>query len=215
LIPANYQQSKALAIVAKDAGKGRAAISCGFRQGEPRSGEFRVNQVIGIDLGTTFSAVARMNKLGKPEIIPNREGENIMPSVVLFQQDTILVGTMAKRSAAMAPLDTVQFVKRAMGDPAWRFETTEGVSFRPEEVSALILKRLKEDAELHLGGPVNDAVITVPAYFDDGTRARSQASPCTAYSTSRHRPRSRTDSTRTARAPSWCTTSAAAPSTSR
>jgi molecular chaperone DnaK len=129
-----------------------------------------VNQLIGIDLGTTFSAVARMNKLGKPEIIPNREGENIMPSVVLFQQDTILVGTMAKRSAAMAPLDTVQFVKRAMGDPAWRFETTEGVSFRPEEVSALILKRLKEDAELHLGGPVNDAVITVPAYFDDGAR---------------------------------------------
>jgi molecular chaperone DnaK len=129
-----------------------------------------VNQLIGIDLGTTFSAVARMNKLGKPEIIPNREGENIMPSVVLFQDNMILVGTMAKRSAAVAPLDTVQFVKRAMGDPSWRFETTEGVAFRPEEISALILKRLKEDAELHLGGPVTDAVITVPAYFDDGAR---------------------------------------------
>jgi molecular chaperone DnaK len=57
-----------------------------------------------------------------------------------------------------------------MGDPAWRFETSEGVSFRPEEISALIIKRLKEDAELHLGGPVDQAVITVPAYFDDGAR---------------------------------------------
>ncbi|MGW6929488.1 Hsp70 family protein [Lentzea sp. NPDC054927] len=130
----------------------------------------RLGHLIGIDLGTTFSAVAVMGELGRPEIIPNREGENITPSVVLFQSDTTLVGTMAKRSAAMAPLDTVQFVKRAMGDATWRFETSDGVTFRPEEISALIIKRLKEDAELHLGGPVDQAVITVPAYFDDGAR---------------------------------------------
>ncbi|MFC3894918.1 Hsp70 family protein [Lentzea rhizosphaerae] len=130
----------------------------------------RLGHLIGIDLGTTYSAVAVMGELGRPEIITNREGENITPSVVLFQSDSTLVGTMAKRSAAMAPLDTVQFVKRAMGDPSWRFETTDGVTFRPEEISALIIKRLKEDAELHLGGPVDQAVITVPAYFDDGAR---------------------------------------------
>lgn len=129
-----------------------------------------VGHMVGVDLGTTFSAVAKVNQLGKPEIIPNREGEAITPSVVLFQGDTTLVGTMAKRSAAVVPLDTVQFVKRAMGDPAWRFETSEGVSFRPEEISAIILRRLKEDAELALDGPVTDAVITVPAYFDDGAR---------------------------------------------
>jgi molecular chaperone DnaK len=129
-----------------------------------------VGHMVGIDLGTTFSAVARVNQLGKPEMIRNREGEAITPSVVLFQGDTTLVGTMAKRSAAVAPLDTVQFVKRAMGDSVWRFETTEGISFRPEEISAIILRRLKEDAELALGGPVTDAVITVPAYFDDGAR---------------------------------------------
>lgn len=126
--------------------------------------------LIGIDLGTTFSAAAVVGRAGRPEIIPNREGENITPSVVLFQADATLVGTMAKRSAVMAPLDTVQFVKRAMGESAWRFETSEGVSFRPEEISALILKRLKEDAELYLGFPVDEAVITVPAYFDDGAR---------------------------------------------
>lgn len=133
-----------------------------------------MGHMIGIDLGTTYSAVARINSLGKPEIIPNREGEPITPSVVLFQGDLTLVGTMAKRSAAVAPLDTVQFVKRAMGDPAWRFDTSEGVSFRPEEISAIILRRLKEDAEIELGGPVTDAVITVPAYFDDGARRATQ-----------------------------------------
>ncbi|HEY3607232.1 MAG TPA: Hsp70 family protein [Pseudonocardiaceae bacterium] len=126
--------------------------------------------MIGIDLGTTFSAVATVNELGKPEILSNREGESITPSVVLFQEDSPLVGTMAKRSAVVAPLDTVQFVKRQMGDPTWRFETSNGVRYRPEEISAIILRRLKEDAELALGEPVTEAVITVPAYFDDSAR---------------------------------------------
>ncbi|HEY6738337.1 MAG TPA: Hsp70 family protein [Actinopolymorphaceae bacterium] len=129
-----------------------------------------MGHTIGIDLGTTFSAAAKVNDLGKPEIIGNRDGENITPSVVLFQGEIPIVGSMAKRSAATAPLDTVQFVKRAMGDPSWRFETTEGTSYRPEEISAIVIKRLKEDVELALGGEVTDAVITVPAYFDDAPR---------------------------------------------
>lgn len=129
-----------------------------------------MGHTIGIDLGTTYSAVARVNADGEPEILTNRDGENVTPSIVLFSDGVPLVGTMAKRSAASAPLDVVQFVKRSMGDPSWRFETSEGTSFRPEEISALIIKRLKEDAELALGGEVTDAVITVPAYFDDAPR---------------------------------------------
>jgi molecular chaperone DnaK len=129
-----------------------------------------VTQAIGIDLGTTFSAVAFVNSNGRPEIIKNREGETITPSVVLFQGDLPLIGTMAKRSAVMAPEDVVQFVKRQMGDPVWRFMTSSGVEYTAEQVSGVILKRLKEDAELALGRPCLDSVITVPAYFDDARR---------------------------------------------
>ncbi|NDL60373.1 Hsp70 family protein [Phytoactinopolyspora mesophila] len=126
---------------------------------------------VGIDLGTTYSAIAYINDLGKPEILPNREGEAITPSVVLFQGGMPLVGSMAKRSAAVAPDDVVQFVKRQMGNRSWSFEASDGSAYSPEEVSALIIKRLKEDAELILGeGTVSDAVITVPAYFDDARR---------------------------------------------
>ena len=129
-----------------------------------------MSRVVGIDLGTTFSSVAYINSLGKPEIIENREGESITPSVVLFQGEQPLVGSMAKRAAAAAPYDTVQFVKRSMGDPEWRFVSSEGGSYKAEEVSAVILKRLKEDAELALDEQVTQAVITVPAYFDDARR---------------------------------------------
>ena len=77
---------------------------------------------IGIDLGTTFSAVAKVNALGHPEILPNRDGENMTPSVVFFGDDgNALVGTMAARSAVMASERVCQFVKRSMGDPDWRF----------------------------------------------------------------------------------------------
>lgn len=75
---------------------------------------------VGIDLGTTYSAVARVNAHG-PEVLANRDGEYITASVVLFDGEQPVVGTMAKRSAQAAPLDVVQFVKRAMGDPAWRY----------------------------------------------------------------------------------------------
>lgn len=129
-----------------------------------------MGRAIGIDLGTTYSAVSIVNDFGKPEILPNREGEAITASVVLFQGDMPLVGSMAKRAAATDPDNVVQFVKRQMGNPAWSFDAPGGKSYRPEEVSALILKRLKDDAEMVLGEPVTDAVITVPAYFDDANR---------------------------------------------
>ena len=133
-----------------------------------------MRKAIGIDLGTTYCAVAVLQEDGKPVILPNSEGRNTTASVVLFPDssgnDEPLVGEMAKHSAATAPLDVVQFVKRQMGDPHWKFESANGHSYTAEEVSAIILKKLKMDAELALGMTVTDAVITVPAYFDDARR---------------------------------------------
>ncbi|GAA1638937.1 Hsp70 family protein [Nonomuraea maheshkhaliensis] len=133
-----------------------------------------MGRVIGIDLGTTYCAMAALNDAGVPDIVPNREGERITPSVVLFQGDIAIVGSQAKRSAASAPEDTVQFVKRHMGEKSIVYTTEAGKDLRPEEISALILKRLKEDAELHFGEPVDRAVITVPAYFDDARRTATR-----------------------------------------
>ena len=129
---------------------------------------------IGIDLGTTNSAIAVVRPDGRPEILKNREGAATTPSVVLFQDfgggDEPLVGEQAKRQAGINPTDVVQHVKRYMGDASWRFDSESGAQYSPEEVSAIVLKRLKEDAELALGASVTDAVITVPAYFDDSRR---------------------------------------------
>jgi len=130
--------------------------------------------VVGIDLGTTFSAIAVVNRHGFPEVLSNRDGEDITPSVVLFDGARVVVGSSAKRGAAANPLDVVQFVKRQMGVPHWAFMTGEGQRYSAEEVSALILKRLKEDAEAKLGVSIQDAVITVPAYFDDAQRKATQ-----------------------------------------
>jgi molecular chaperone DnaK len=130
-----------------------------------------MRKVVGIDLGTTYSGIAVTGPNGRPEMLINRDGERITPSVVFFDEDTTLVGSMAKRSAATAPLDVAQFVKRQMGNKDWRFEPSGGGSYSPEEVSAIILKRLREDAELLLTeGAVTDVVITVPAFFDDARR---------------------------------------------
>jgi molecular chaperone DnaK (HSP70) len=129
-----------------------------------------LGRAVGIDLGTTYSAVAICGASGRPEIIPNREGERITPSVVLFQDDSAAVGSMAKRAVTDAPEDVVQFVKRKMGDRNWHFVTSAGEQHDAEWISAIILRRLKEDAELALGEPVTHAVITVPAYFDDARR---------------------------------------------
>lgn len=89
-------------------------------------------------------------------------------------KDEPVVGTMAKHMAATSPDDVVQFVKRFMGDPNWRFDSTSGQEYTAEEISAIILKRLKQDAEMALGEPVTDAVITVPAYFDDARRTATK-----------------------------------------
>jgi molecular chaperone DnaK len=133
-----------------------------------------MGKVVGIDLGTTFSAIAFVNQHGKPDIISNREGERITPSVVLFDGDMPIVGSIAKRSAVATPLNVVQFVKRQMGEPSWKFRTETGEVYKPEEISAIIIKRLKEDAEVALGESIKDAVITVPAYFNDAQRKSTQ-----------------------------------------
>ncbi len=136
-----------------------------------------MKSAIGIDLGTTYSAFAIMQD-GKPKIIPNVEGQNITPSVVLFPSadcgEEPLVGEMAKHSASTAPLDVVQFVKRQMGDPNWKFESSNGHSYSAEEISAVILKKIKNDAETVLGKEITDVVITVPAYFDDARRTATR-----------------------------------------
>lgn len=133
-----------------------------------------MGKVVGIDLGTTFSAIAYVNQHGRPDIIVNREGDRITPSVVMFDSDTPLVGSIAKRSAVASPLNVVQFVKRQMGEPSWKFRAENGEAFTPEEISAIILKRLKEDAEIILGESIHDAVVTVPAYFNDAQRKATQ-----------------------------------------
>lgn len=137
-----------------------------------------MGRAVGIDLGTTYSAVAVLDAAGGGVVLQNSEGENTTPSVVFFStsdgKDEPVVGTMAKHMAATSPDDVVQFVKRHMGDPNWRFDSSSGQSYTAEEVSAIILKRLKQDAELALGEPVTDAVITVPAYFDDARRTATK-----------------------------------------
>jgi len=132
------------------------------------------NIVVGIDLGTTYSSISYINQYGKAEIIPNREGERITPSVVLFDGDTPIVGTIAKQSAGGSPLNVCQFVKRQMGESDWRFLDENDKEYTAEEISALILRRLKEDAEISLDCSVTDAVITVPAYFNDAQRKSTQ-----------------------------------------
>lgn len=133
-----------------------------------------ISNVIGIDLGTTYSAVAYINEHGKAEILPNREGDRTTPSVVLFDGDTSVVGILAKQSAVAQKFNVCQFVKRQMGEENWRFVTENDRQYTSEEVSALILRRLKEDAEAALNCEINDAVITVPAYFNDAQRKSTQ-----------------------------------------
>ena len=126
--------------------------------------------VIGIDLGTTFSAMAYINAHGKPEIISNREGERTTPSVVYFEEDgTPVIGQAARNQAIVEPSRTVRFIKREMGNPSYR-ANIDGHDWLPEYLSALILKKLKTDAEAQLGVAVNRAVISVPAYFKDAQR---------------------------------------------
>jgi molecular chaperone DnaK len=128
-------------------------------------------KAIGIDLGTTFSAVAQIDPYGKPQIIPNAESERITPSVILFDGATAIVGTHAKQSAVAEPEKIVDFVKREMGKSKTQFSREfNGHVYSAEELSAIILKKLRNDAEKYLSSEITDAVITVPAYFNDAER---------------------------------------------
>ena len=123
---------------------------------------------IGIDLGTTYSAVAAMNEQGEVQLLPNAEGDYITPSVVCFEGDNIVVGAVAKQARVDMPGATAEFVKRSMGS-TWRFHFA-GKEFTPIEISAITLKKLKLDAEAALGEPITEAVITCPAYFSTDQR---------------------------------------------
>ena len=128
-------------------------------------------KAVGIDLGTTFCAVAHIDAYGKPQIIPNTESERITPSVILFDGTNAIVGTLAKQNAVAEPEKIVDFVKREMGKSKQQFHREFNAKhYSAEELSALIIKKLKNDAEKYLGEAVTDAVITVPAYFNDAER---------------------------------------------
>ena len=126
-------------------------------------------RAVGIDLGTTNSVVSTL-EAGEPVVIPNAEGSRTTPSVVGFSKNgEILVGEVAKRQAITNPDRTVRSVKRHMGDKSWSVDI-DGKKWTPQEVSAQILLKLKRDAEAFLSDTVSQAVVTVPAYFDDAQR---------------------------------------------
>jgi molecular chaperone DnaK len=128
-----------------------------------------MSRAVGIDLGTTNSVVAVL-EAGEPVVIPNAEGSRITPSVVGYSKTgEILVGEVAKRQAITNPDRTVRSIKREMGRRDWALEV-DGKKWTPQEISAQILGKLKRDAEAYLGDKVTQAVITVPAYFDDAQR---------------------------------------------
>ena len=127
-----------------------------------------MSKIIGIDLGTTNSCVAVMEG-GEAVVIPNAEGNRTTPSVVAFSKDgERMVGQVAKRQAITNPDRTISSIKREMGSD-YRV-TVDGKSYTPQEISAMILQKLKADAEAYLGQSVTEAVITVPAYFTDAQR---------------------------------------------
>ena len=145
--------------------------------------------IVGIDLGTTFSAIAHINEdTNRAEIIPSPEQERITSSVVLFEdENNVIVGKIAKQNAVAEPTKVVEFVKRKIGKPkedikdeegnievqGWCFENS-GKKYIAQQISAFILKKLKNDAEERLGTTITDAVITCPAYFGDPERAATK-----------------------------------------
>src|SRR6059058_3509389 len=125
-------------------------------------------RAVGIDLGTTNSVVSVLEG-GEPTVITNAEGARTTPSVVAFAKaGEVLVGEVAKRQAITNPDRTIRSVKRHMGT-SWNIEV-DGKKYTPQEISARVLQKLKRDAEAYLGEGVTDAVITVPAYFNDAQR---------------------------------------------
>jgi molecular chaperone DnaK len=130
-------------------------------------------KAVGIDLGTTNSVVAFL-EAGDPVVIPNAEGGRTTPSVVAFSKGgEVLVGEVAKRQAITNPDRTFRSIKRHMGE-SWKSPDVDGKRFTPQEISARTLMKLKRDAEAYLGDTVSQAVITVPAYFDDAQRTATK-----------------------------------------
>ena len=127
----------------------------------------KTNKIIGIDLGTTNSVVSIMEG-GEAKVIPNAEGGRTTPSVVAFKGDDISVGDVAKRQVITNP-NTISSIKRHMGDSKYKV-TIQGKDYTPQQISAMILQNLKKTAEDYLGATVTQAVITVPAYFNDAQR---------------------------------------------
>ncbi|MGI9120154.1 MAG: molecular chaperone DnaK [Acidimicrobiales bacterium] len=131
-------------------------------------------RAVGIDLGTTNSVVSVLEG-GEPTVIPNAEGGRTTPSVVAFavKGGEVLVGEVAKRQAITNPDRTIRSVKRQMGT-GWRTSDIDGKRYTAQEISARILQKLKRDAEAYLGDSVNQAVVTVPAYFNDAERTATK-----------------------------------------
>jgi molecular chaperone DnaK len=125
-------------------------------------------KLVGIDLGTTFSAIATLDDHGQPVTLPNRDGEMLTPSAVLIDDGSAVVGQAALDVALEQPDKVASLIKRRMGYASYD-RTVSGREFRPETLSAIILRKLVQDAELRIG-PIQKAVITVPAYFDDTRR---------------------------------------------
>ena len=126
-----------------------------------------MGKAVGIDLGTTNSVVAVLEG-GEPTVITNAEGNRTTPSIVAFKNTEVLVGELAKRQAITNPDNTVRSIKREIGTN-WK-QKFEDKEYTPQEVSARILQKLKRDAESYIGEDVTEAVITVPAYFNDAER---------------------------------------------
>jgi len=149
-----------------------------------------MSRIVGIDLGTTNSLVAYVDdKTGQPRVIPDRDGQPLLPSIVSFAGEGVLVGAAARRQLVRQPQSTVYSIKRLMGRGyedvkgelryfPFKVLPSEGIvkiqigsrEVTPPEVSAIVLRSLKERAEAHFGEPIEKAVVTVPAYFDDSQR---------------------------------------------
>ena len=132
-------------------------------------------KAFGIDLGTTYSCISYVDDVtGQPVVVDNQEGENVTPSIVFFESaDNVVVGAVAKENAVMEPESTCEFVKRRMGVDKVAI-TYEGEEYSPEQISALILKKLVHDAEIALDTEIKDVVITCPAYFGIAERTATK-----------------------------------------
>src|SRR5690606_31157356 len=127
-------------------------------------------KAVGIDLGTTYSAVAVVDDYGKPVVLKNADGQSTTPSVIFFDPPNYVVGETALQSTITDTDKVVQFVKRFMGQTDYRVHV-DGKEYSPEFVSALILRKIVQDASAEAGGdPITKAVITVPAYFTENQR---------------------------------------------